>query len=177
MLWYRYFDDVFFIWTHGEEKFSSFLNVLINYHPNIKFTHASNKEHIRLLDLNMKLLANNLSTDLYIESTERHQYLQYISSHPEHMKKSVIYSQVLRLSRICSEEQDFVKHVCELKSWFSKRGYPQKLIETKTSKVKSSGQRVFHGTKVEKGVSLVVTYTPCIYPLAKLFMITYICYI
>ena len=39
-----------------------------------------------------------------------------------------------------------------MKSWFSQRGYPQKLIETETSKVKFSGQRVFHRTKVEEGV-------------------------
>ena len=45
-----------------------------------------------------------------------------------------------------------------MKSWFLQRGYPQKLIETETSKVKFSGQRVFDRTKVEKGVPLVVTY-------------------
>ena len=43
LLCYRYIDDVFFIWIHGEEKFASFLNVLNNYHPNIKFTYESNK--------------------------------------------------------------------------------------------------------------------------------------
>ena len=35
VLSYRYIGD-FFIWTHGEEKPASFLNVLNNYHPNIK---------------------------------------------------------------------------------------------------------------------------------------------
>ena len=35
---YRYIDDVLFIWTHGEEKLKFFL-----VHPNIKFTHESNK--------------------------------------------------------------------------------------------------------------------------------------
>ena len=51
-----------------------------------------------------------------------------------------------------------------MKSWFSQRGYPQKLIKTEASKVKFSGQRVFHRTKVGKGVPLVVTY----YPLLKI---------
>ena len=106
----------------------------------------------------MKLSGNRLSTNLYVKSTDRHQYLHYTSSHPEHTKKSVVYSQALRLSRICSEEKDFEKHICEMKSWFSQRGYPQKLIETETSKVKFSGQRVFHRTKVEKGFPLLITY-------------------
>ena len=53
-------------------------------------------------------------------------------------------------SCICSEEKDFDKHICEMKSWFSQRGYPKKIIETEASKVKFSGQRVFHRTKVEE---------------------------
>ena len=103
-----------------------------------------------------------------VNSTDRHQYLHYTSSHPEHTKKSVIYGQALRLNRICSEEKDFEKHICEMKSWFSQRGYPQKLIETETSKVKFSGQRVFHRTKVEKGVPLVVTHHPLLKSIVKI---------
>ena len=67
LLWYRYIDDMFFIWTHGEEKLASFLNVLNSYHPNIKFIHESNKEHILFLDLNVKLSGSKFSTDLYIK--------------------------------------------------------------------------------------------------------------
>ena len=123
LLWYRYIDDTFFIWTHGEEKLAIFLNDLNNYHPNIKFTIESNKDHIPILYLSVKLSCNKLSTDLYVKSTDRHQYLHYTSSHPEHTKKSVVYSQALRLSRICSKEKDFEKHICEMKSWFSQRRY------------------------------------------------------
>ena len=28
LVWFRYIDDVFFIWTHGQEKFDSFLEEL-----------------------------------------------------------------------------------------------------------------------------------------------------
>ena len=72
MLWYHYIQDVFFIWTHCEEKLPSFLNDFNNYHPNTKFTHEYNKEHIPFLDLKVKLSGNKLSTDLYIKSTNRH---------------------------------------------------------------------------------------------------------
>ena len=36
-LWWRYIDDVFFIWEHGEEKLKEFINVLNKKHPTIKF--------------------------------------------------------------------------------------------------------------------------------------------
>ena len=39
-----------------------------------------------------------------------------------------------------------------MKSWFSQRGYLQKLIENETSKLKFSGQRVSHKKKAEKGI-------------------------
>ena len=55
-----------------------------------------------------------------------------------------------------------------MKSWFQHREYPQKLIETETSKVTFSGQRVFHRAKVEKGVPLVVTYHPLLKTIGKI---------
>ena len=55
-----------------------------------------------------------------------------------------------------------------MKSWFSQRRYPQNLIESETSKVKFSVQRVFHRAKVEKGVPLVVTYHPLLKTIGKI---------
>ena len=37
-LWWRYIDDIFFIWEHGEEKLKEFIDVLNKKHPTIKFT-------------------------------------------------------------------------------------------------------------------------------------------
>ena len=43
LIWFRYTDDVFFIWSHGEEKLQLFLTDLNNYNPHIKFTYEFNK--------------------------------------------------------------------------------------------------------------------------------------
>ena len=59
---------------------------------------------------------------------------------------------------------------------FSQREYLQKLIEIETSKVKFSGQRVFHRTKVEKGVPLVVTYHPLFKTIGKIIHNLYLLY-
>ena len=32
--WVRYIDDIFFIWTHGQEKLKVFLEDLNKFHPN-----------------------------------------------------------------------------------------------------------------------------------------------
>ena len=71
-----------------------------NYHPIIKFTYKSNKENIKFLDLKVSLSGNKLTADLHTKSTDKHQYLHYTSAHPSHTKRSITYSQALRLSRI-----------------------------------------------------------------------------
>ena len=90
---FRYIDDVFLIWTHGKEKLEEFLKDFNNYHPNIKLTHEFNKESIPFLDLRVSLCGGQLTIDLHITSTDKHQYLPYISLHPDHTKRSIVFSQ------------------------------------------------------------------------------------
>ena len=59
LVWVRYIDDVFFIWTHGPDKIVSFMTEFNNYHLNIKFTYASNKENIKFLDLDVLYLGTS----------------------------------------------------------------------------------------------------------------------
>ena len=89
LVWFRYIDDVFFIWTHGKEKLEELLKDFNNYHPNIKLTHEFNKESIPFLDLKVSLSGGQLTTDLHIKSTDKHQYLHYTSAHPDHTKRSI----------------------------------------------------------------------------------------
>ena len=45
-IWWRLIDDIFMIWTHGEEHLKSFIGFLNSIHPSIKFTHEySNSRH------------------------------------------------------------------------------------------------------------------------------------
>ena len=131
---------------------------LNNFTPNLSFTHEASKNCIPFLDLKVKLIDGKLETDLYMKPTDRHQYLHYLSSYPEHTKHSIVYSQTLRVNRLCSLEKDFNYHKLNMKEWFIKRGYPESVIDKEMKKVRFSeqGQK---SKKVEKGVPFVVTYT------------------
>ena len=48
-------------------------------------------------------------TDLFVKPTDTHQYLDPSSSHLYRCKKGLPYSQALRLSRICSDNENFNK--------------------------------------------------------------------
>ena len=123
----------------------------------MNFTSEKNKKSIPFLDLNVKLVNGKLETDLHIKSTDRHQYLHYMSSHPEHTKRSIVYSQTLRINRLCSLETGFNAQKLRMKEWFIKRGYPETLIEKEMNKVKFSRESQ-NNRKVEKSVPFVVTY-------------------
>ena len=124
-----------FIWTHGKEILDSFLEELNTCNSYLKFTYESSKKSIPFLDLKVSLSNGDLSTDLHIKSNG-HQLLQNTSPHPAQTKRSIIYSQALRINRICSNKSDFVKHLESMKSWLEGRGYPNKLIEKEMEKVK-----------------------------------------
>ena len=110
LVWFRYI-DIFFIWTHGKEHLETFLQELNNFNPDLKFTYESNEKEIPFLNLKVNLNEGKISTDLYIKSTDRHQYLHFTSSPPNHIKRSIVYSQGLRVKTIYSEKEDFLKHI------------------------------------------------------------------
>ena len=116
LLWLRYIDDTFFIWTHAKEELKKFMEKFNNFTPNLRFTYESCEKSISFLDLIITVSEQKLKTTLHIKSTDRHQYLHYTPSHPEHTKRSVVFIQTLRINRLCSEENDFKKCRSQMKS-------------------------------------------------------------
>ena len=106
-LWWRYIDDIFFLWEHGEEKLKKFIEYLNDKHPTIKFTAEWSQTSINFLDVSVSLTDGKITTDLYVKATDSHQYLHSSSCHPYHCKKGIPYSQALCLNRICSDPVSF----------------------------------------------------------------------
>ena len=67
-----------------------------------------------------------------------------------------MYSQGLQVKRICSEKEDFLRH---MKLWFLKRDYPVNIIDQELGKIKSfeSSRKT---NKKDKRLCLVATYHP-----------------
>ena len=105
--WVKCIDNIFFIWTHGQEKLKVLLEGLNKVHPNLKFTSGSSEKNVAFLDINVKLKQGQIELDLHVKSTGRHQYLHYTSSHQEHNKHSIVFTQCLRVSKICFQAEYF----------------------------------------------------------------------
>ena len=96
LVWFRYIDYIFFTWICGKDHLETFLEELNNFNPDLKFTSESNEKQILFLDLKVKLNEGKISTDLYIKSADRHQYIHFTPSHSNYINRSIVYSQGLR---------------------------------------------------------------------------------
>ena len=126
LVWFRYIDDVFFIWTHGKEKYQEFLNHCNNNRFGMIFeTNEDSVSAISVPFLDVKVILENgkLTTDLYSKPTDKFQYLNFASCHPYQQKASLPYSFALRIRRICSATTDLKRHCKELTSRLRRRGY------------------------------------------------------
>ena len=133
----------------------------------LKFTFECNKENINFLNIKINFSNGHLMKNMYVKPTDCHQYLDYSSSHPNHIKLFIVYTQSLRARRLCLLESDFLKHYTEMKLWFLKRGYPENMINEEMKKVGFSekGSKKSRGSK---GVPFVVTYHPSLNCLSRI---------
>ena len=95
----------------------------------------------------VRINGDKFETDLYSKPTDCHQFLEFNSAHPIHIKKSIVYSQGLRIKRLCSSSLAFEKHLDSIRSWFGKRSYPKKLVDNQPRRVVESRPEQYQNIK------------------------------
>ena len=132
LVWYRYIDDIFFIWTHGREELDKFLKYANNNRHGMVFETSDESiscEQVPFLDVLVILKDGRLLTDLYTKPTDKFQYLNFKSCHPFHQKSNLPYALALRIRRICSNITDYRQHCITLTQHLRKRGYKLGMIK------------------------------------------------
>ena len=82
--WLRFLDDIFMVWDHSLESLHSFIDALSSFHPSIKFTYSISTKKVNFLDVTVSKSENlDFVTDVYVKSTNVHQYVEYSSCHPK----------------------------------------------------------------------------------------------
>ena len=51
LVWLRYIDNIFFIWTHSEKELKEFMRELNSFYTNIKFSYEYSDKKLSFLDL------------------------------------------------------------------------------------------------------------------------------
>ena len=172
LVWFRFIDDIFFLWTFGPTKLQQFFDACNSFDPHIKFEQTVSSTTIPFLDVQVILDNGKIKTDLYTKPTDTHQYLNWTSCHPRHTKAAIPYSLALRLRRICSENNFFEKRARELFNILLDRGYKPKHIKQSIARARQTTRRealrIDSNTDNTERVPLVVTYNPALGCLNKI---------
>ena len=121
MIWWRYIDDIFFIWEHDEESLRVFIDQINLFHATIKFTAEYSKEEVNFLDLNIKLIDGGLRQTCLLKVQILISFQIQLPPILITVKKGIPYSQALRLNRICSDNANFDKRCNDLEKWLMER--------------------------------------------------------
>jgi hypothetical protein len=139
--WYRFLDDIIFLWTHGDEKLQHFLDFMQEFSKtekmatNLKFTFEMGKE-VSFLDVKVRVDELGLKTDLFSKPTDAHLYLRSDSCHPSSCKKGLVKGELIRIRRICSSDSDFFKQAETMRTHFLKRGFNNDYVNKAIKEVK-----------------------------------------
>ena len=165
LLWLRFIDDMFCIYPDTEMEATRFMHHLNQQHPTIKFTAEISSTSVHFLDVTVTPGEDHhLLTDLYRKPTDVYRYLHYKSFHPHHHKRSIPYSQLVRVPLICSTRRDYFKHTDNMIASMHQRGYLMKLLlEAQTKASSLIREDLIHlktTPTTEKNIPLIVTFDP-----------------
>lgn len=134
LFYFRFLDDIFFIWPGTVEdlgEFETYMNGLI---PNIKVTLTHNNNEIPFLDTtvfkhtNQDTDSTSLQTRVFFKETDSHQLLHCKSFHPNHTHKGILKSQFIRFKRLSSFKADYDRTCSILFKAIKHRGYSARLF-------------------------------------------------
>ena len=163
ILFLRYIDDIFMVWTKSEKQLKDFMSELNQKHPSIKFDYKFDCKQIEFLDTLVYIdQQNKLQTTLFRKSSDRQNFLNAKSEHPYSLKKSIPYNQALRVRRICSTFQEYHSHSRKLIEQFVNKGYKKYFVTQQIQKVDQLNRKqLLHQQKRydKQCIPLSVTYS------------------
>ena len=135
LVYFRFLDDIFIIWTHSEKDFWEFFEVLNTHSESIKLKAEIQLQEIHFLDATLfkgkRFQSKGLiDTKVYFKPTDSHQLLHKQSFHPKHTFSGILKSQIIRYDRICSDPQDLEKACDILFKSLRERGYNKRYLRS-----------------------------------------------
>ena len=143
LVWKRYIDDIFSLWNIDKKDIGSFIELVNNHHPTIKFTAEISDTEITVLDTCVHKgyrfeRESILDVRTHFKLTESFQYTEFSSCHPPGVRTGFIKGEALRLLRTNSSEETFEENIKQFKRNLRARGYPDNLSKKILSEVKFS---------------------------------------
>nr|XP_054772091.1 uncharacterized protein LOC129280060 [Lytechinus pictus] len=141
----RYIDDYLGIAVSSKDEVMEFIDRLGNMHPSVQLTNEVSDASVAFLDLKVTIEGSGITTSVHYKPTDSHAYLNYASSHPPACKNSIPFSQLSRIRRICSEEDDYNQRADEMQHFFKQRGYPDEILAKAAKRLRHQHVRISFG--------------------------------
>ena len=171
-IWFRFIDDIWGIFTGDESSFKKFNSEINEIHSSIKLSGEFSNTEVDFLDVTTYRKNSRVFSRLFCKPTDSHSYLEFHSCHPPNNKKSIPYSQFLRIRRNCTEWKFFIENGLKLSTYFSLRGYPTNLVTEAFLKVNSMTRKeILYGKQNDtneensKKLFLILDYNPSLPPI------------
>ena len=104
-----------------------------NLDTNLKFIFENPSKSLNFLDINIRIVENNLVFDIHYKPTNSFNYLIYKSCHPPHTKDNILLSLAKRIVSIITNNRE--NRLKELKEHLLDRKHPQHIIDYSFTKV------------------------------------------
>ena len=154
----HYIDDCVGTTSSSREELNLFINSVYSFHLALKYTWEISENSLAFLDF--KLSINSLSTSVHYKPTDSHNYLLHSSSHPQHIKNAIPFSQFLRLRCLCSDFNNKCQEMCQ---FFKKCAYPDSALTTGKHRVQEIDRETALQTSQNKEtdrIPFTLTYHP-----------------
>lgn len=130
LLYRRYIDDLFFIWSGSLSSLHQFLEELNCNTSNIKLTSELSENCIHFLDINIYRQGNKLGTSVYFKPTDSNIYLPIQSGHYPMWLRNIPKGQLTRVRRNCTKIEDFESQALIMKKKFVENlGYHEENLD------------------------------------------------
>ena len=160
LVWLRYVDDVFCVFTIPKEKILEFHTRINRWHPNLQFTvEFESNNSIAFLDVLVTQEQEKLTTSLYRKPTHTGLYLLWDSSQNRRYKIGLIKTLVIRIYRICSSKEIINKELSLLRKTLTNNGYPPHIIRRGIAEAQTLIRMRSDNKKNENRKSKVIFFT------------------
>ena len=128
--YYRYLDDIIFLWEYSQEQLTDFINLYNSMEPNIKVEAKISTKSIEFLDTIIHINEDKQITfNIHQKELNKYLYVPFTSNHPIHTFKGLIKTELIRYCRNCTNLKDFIKIKNKFFTRLRQRGYPIKLLK------------------------------------------------
>lgn len=164
-LYMRYIDDIFGITTMPRAQLDEWMNHLKSLHPAVQYTSTISETQVSFLDTTVKTAQGEITTTIHYKETDSHNFLRYNSFHPKKTKDAIPYSQMLRLRRIISDNEEFTSRKDEMLGFFRQRDFPESVLQSAEKKILRTTQETALQPSTRDSlqrIPFVTTYHPSI---------------